>query len=461
MARLKVAVLTTLVVVLVSACLASPGHIVDTFAGSPDIEAGDSGDGGQAVDALLGAPVGVAVDEAGNVYISDIDADRVRRVATDGTIGTFAGTGSGGFSGDGGPAVDAQLSRPVGLAVDSSGALYIADVTNHRIRKVDSSGTITTVAGTGSLGPATSGGPATDSTLSFPSDVAVGPDDSFYIADFLNNQVHRVGADGVLVTVAGTGDTGSSGDGGPAVDAELGMPQGVAVDAAGRVYIADTGNNRVRVVDTDGTISTVAGTGTAGFSGDGGLATEAELSGPIGVAFTSSGLLVVGDSGNDRVRMVVGGVITTIAGCGSDCLDMNDQLGTDTFLNFPAGVAVADGDELYIADRNHHRVARLFAGGGSISGRITADGEPLSGLTVHLYLGGDTAADPHTAVVTDSSGWYRFRVPVDGHVIGVEGGSNPDGPWWEGTGDVATSAVIPVATGERVREDFDLVDLGL
>ena len=255
----------------------SAGYRIDTFAGRPAFV-----DGGPAVEAELYNPAGVAVDGVGNLYIADARNNGIRKVDSTGTITTIAGTGESGFSGDGGPAVEAELRRPYGVAVDSAGDVYIADVGNQRIRKIYSTGTITTIAGSGEYGFGFSGdgGPAVEAELRRPYGVAVDSAGNVYIADSIDHRIRKVDPTGTITTIAGTGEFGFSGDGGPAVEAELRSPYGVAVDSAGDVYIADVGNQRIRKVDSTGTITTIAGTGEFGFSGDGGPAVEAELRSP-------------------------------------------------------------------------------------------------------------------------------------------------------------------------------------
>jgi sugar lactone lactonase YvrE len=244
------------------------------------------------------------VDATGTLYIADWNNNRVRRVGTDGTITTVAGSGTAGYSGDGGPATQAQLANPAGVAVDNTGTLYIIDQVNQRVRRVSTDGTITTVAGTGIPGFAGDGGLATHAQVANPGGVAVDNTGTLYITDEGNNRVRRVGTDGTITTVAGSGTAGYAGDGGPATHAQLANPAGVAVASTGTLYIADFGNQRVRRVSTDGTITTVAGTGTAGYSGDDGPATHAHLASPAGVAVASTGTLYIADFGNQRVRRV-------------------------------------------------------------------------------------------------------------------------------------------------------------
>ena len=279
-----------------------PGGIVVTFAGTG--VAGFGGDGGQATAALLNRPAGIAVDAAGYVYVADRQNHRIRRIATDGTIETIAGTGTGGYGGDGGPATAAQLDEPTGVAVDTAGNVYVADSANHRIRRIGLGGMIETIAGTGTFGHAGDGGPATQARLTFPFDVAVDAGGSVYIADTLNQRIRRIDPDGMIETFAGTGVAGFSGDGGPATDAQVENPSGVAVSAAGYVFVADWANHRIRRIAPDGTIATFAGTGAQGFGGDGGPAVEAELLAASGVTVDAMGRVYIADSGSHRVRVV-------------------------------------------------------------------------------------------------------------------------------------------------------------
>jgi sugar lactone lactonase YvrE len=280
----------------------SPAGIITTIAGTGT--AGYGGDGGPATAARLNTPHGVDVDAAGNVYVADSANHRIRRISPTGVITTVAGTGSTSFNGDGIPATQASIAYPKGVAVAPDGSLYVGDANHHRIRRFVPGGTISTVAGNGNAGYSGDGGPATAATLRFPRNVAFGPDGSFYIADNTNYAVRRVSPTGVITTVAGTGVAGYSGDGGPATAARLREVRDVAVDAAGNIYIADEQNHRIRRVNTSGVMTTFAGTGSSGFSGDGGAPGAARVAGPRGVSVTPSGNVLIADTGNHRIRRV-------------------------------------------------------------------------------------------------------------------------------------------------------------
>lgn len=261
-----------------------------------------NGDGGLAVNAPLDGPTAVTVDAAGNLYIADSGNNRVRKVDASGIITTVAGNGSQGYGGDGGPAVQAKLYTPREVALDSAGNLYISDVYNNRIRKVDSNGIITTVAGNGIRGYDGDGGPAVQAKISGSTRLAVDFAGNLYISDYWNNRVRKVDASGIITTVAGTGSWGYNGDGILAVQAMLWSPEGISVDAAGNLYISDYWNARVRKVDSKGIITTVAGNGNYYYSGDGGPAVQASLRGPSNVTVDAAGNLYIAFW--DRIRMV-------------------------------------------------------------------------------------------------------------------------------------------------------------
>jgi hypothetical protein len=297
--------------------------IITTVAGSGLTGHGNggfSGDGGPASDAQLDSPARVIVDEMGNLYIADSYNDRIRKViAATGVITTVAGTEIAGYGGDNGLATGAQLDGPLGVAIDKIGNLYIADANNNRIRQViAATGIITTVAGSGLTGHGNGGfsgdgGPASEAQLNYPTHVAMDGAGNLYIADSENHRIRQViAATGIITTVAGSGLTGNgnggfSGDGGPATDAQLNYPSGVAVDGQGNLFIADNSNHRIRkVIAATGVITTVAGSGIAGYSGDNGPASDAQLNMPSDVAFDGVGNLYIGDQDNHCIRRVEG-----------------------------------------------------------------------------------------------------------------------------------------------------------
>ena len=302
----------------------------------------------------------MALDNDGNLYIADTSNHRIRKVTTSGVISTVAGDGTAGFAGDGGPATAARLNNPIGMALDSSGNLYVGDTYNNRIRKVTASGVISTVAGDGMAGFAGDSGMATAARLNLPTGVALDDDGNLYVADNWNQRIRKVTASGVISTVAGDGTAGFAGDSGPATAAQLNYPNDVAVDGSGNLYIADTGNERIRKVDAAGTITTVAGDGTEGFAGDGGPATAAQLNGPQGVAVDGTGNLYIGDRSNNRIRKVTAsGTITTIAGTGAADFAGDGGPALQAQLNTLIGVALDRSGNLYVADTNNHRIRRL------------------------------------------------------------------------------------------------------
>ncbi len=333
---------------------------ITTIAG--DGSAGFSGDGGPATDAQLNRPIGITTDVAGNIYFTENNNQVVRKISPDGTITTVAGNGSAGFSGDGGPATDAQLNDPRGLAVDATGNIYIAETRNCRIRKVNASnGTISTIAGNGSCTFSGDHGPATQATL-IPSGVALDAAGNIYISDYSNGGIRKISAaDGTISTVAGDGSYSFSGDGGPAISASFKSPVSVAVDATGNIYIGDNADQRIRKVNaSNGFISTIAGNGVTGFSGDGGVATNASLNFPNGVAVDTKGNVYIADSGNDRIRKVdTNGLISTLAGNGPFAFGGDGGPAAAATLSIPYGVGVDAAGHVYIPDSSVNRVREV------------------------------------------------------------------------------------------------------
>jgi streptogramin lyase len=436
-------------------CEVTPSGIITTVAGNGT--RGFSGDDGPATAAELSLPEGVAVDAAGDLFIADTFNHRVRKVSPSGIITTVAGS-TGGFSGDGGPATAAQLFGPSGVAVDAAGDLYIADTNNGRVREVSPSGIITTVAGNGTGGFSGDGGPATAAELngSFGLGLALDAAGDLFIADSGNNRVREVTPSGVITTVAGNGTGGFSGDGGPATAAGLDLPAGVAVDAAGDLFIADFHNQRAREVSPSGVITTVAGNGSRGFSGDGGPATAAELNDLEGVAVDAAGDLFIADTFNSRVREVSpSGIITTVAGGTGD-----GGSATRAALAFPSNVAVDAAGDLFIADPVNERVREVtpagvittVAGGGN----SVRDGGPATAAQLFSLAGlaVDAAGDLYIADASDE----RVREVLPSGIITTAAGSGTEG--FGGDGGPATAAELfkPAALAVDAAGDLFIAD---
>ena len=423
---------------------------ITTIAGTG--ERGFGGDGGPASQAQISSPTGVAVDGAGNLYIADSGNQRIRKVDSTGTITTVAGTGEHGFGGDGGPASQAQISSPTGVAVDGAGNLYIADAGNHRVRRVDSTGTITTVAGTGEHGFGGDGGPASQAQISSPTGVAVDGAGNLYIADAGNHRVRRVDSTGTITTVAGTGEAGFGGDGAPATQAGIDRLTGVAVDGAGNLYIADWNSNRVRKVDSTGTITTIAGTGERGFGGDGGPASQAQISSPTGVAVDGAGNLYIADWDNGRIRRVdSAGTITTIAGTGGFYFRGDGGPARQGWLSYPTGVAVDGAGNLYIADADDHRIRKVDSTTGTITtvaggvNTFGGDGGPASEAQISSPTG--IAVDgAGNLYISDRS--HRIRKVDSTGTITTVAGTGRRG--FSGDGGPASQARLNFPTGVAV-----------
>jgi uncharacterized protein (TIGR03437 family) len=345
-------------------------QIVVTLAGTGVIA--NTGDDGPGTAATLFQPRGVAVDSKGNILVADTQNRRVRRIAPNGVITAFAGTGLLGSGGDGGPAVEATLNFPNIVVVDKDDNVYISDQFTSRIRKVTPDGKISTIAGNGEGdivgfvgGFSGDGGPATQAKLNQQVGLAVDKDGNVFVADRINHRIRRIdGRTGIITTVAGNGQAGYSGDGGPATQATLNLPTGVAVDAAGNLYIADTGNQRIRRVNiVDSRISTIAGTGVAGYTGDGGPAVNAllNLAYPNTLSFDAAGDLYFVDRNNHVVRKITlnNGLITTVAGTGISGFNGDGTAPTGTALSFPTSVAFDAAGNLIIADSGNNRIRRV------------------------------------------------------------------------------------------------------
>lgn len=477
---------------------ASVGYMVETVAGREVPR-----DAALAIDTWLDRPQGVATDASGNIFVSDTQSHRVIRIGPDGTQETYAGTGVRGFSGDGGPASEARIGSPLGLSVGPDGCLYISDNGNRRVRKVTPAGIITTVAGSGSSGSGGDGGPAADAQFAYVGAVAADAAGNLYIADTTNHRVRKVDILGIITNFAGTGTGGFSGDGGPAADAELNRPLGVAVGPGQEVYIADTVNGRVRVVDTEGNISTfagggnstedgvptdyrltspygltvsstgivyianwsgntvvrstasliekVAGTGAAGFTGDGGPALDARLNVPQDVAILEDGgnvTVFFSSSENNRVRSVTNGNITTVAGTAHLAGDGGPA--TEGLLDGPSGVAVDADGNLFISEERNHTVRKVNAADGTIATvagigvlAFTSPGAPaaITGLSSPRNV---LVASNGDLLIADSGNRRVLRVGQDGIAQAFAGsGAFASG----GDGGPAVEASVRAANG--------------
>ncbi len=413
----------------------SSAQIITTVAGST--VAGFSGDGGPATLAELLGPSGVVADKNNNLYIADNDNNRIRKVdAITGIITTVAGNGSYGFAGDGGPAVSASLKQPTGIAIDAGGNLYIADYYNGRIRKVDAlTGVITTIAGNGTTGFGGDGGPAVSASIWLPTGVAVDAGNNVYIADEVNHRIRKVDAlTGVITTIAGNGVAGFSGDGGLAISAELNQPYGISVDAGGNLYIADYVNNRIRKVAAGtGIISTVAGTGIQGYDGDGLSGPSTNLTAPTGVTVDNFGNLYIADLSQRVLRMdAVTGIITTIAGNGTQGFSGDGGLAVNAQLFNSWAVFINGNGDLYIGDLSNNRVRKValcftpfisslplnatFCSGGDANFEIKATGAMSYQWQINTNLGWQNLTDGtnYSGTNTDSLNMINIGFGLNG-----------------------------------------------
>lgn len=367
-------------------------YVIDAFAGTG--EEGFHGDGGPAIQARFQSPGGIAVDAAGNVYVADANNRRVRRIDTSGTITTVAGNGEQGSAGDGGPATEAQLNIPTDIALDASGNLYIAEAVGNRVRKVDATGTISTVAGTGVQGSEGDDGPAVEAQLNRPLAMTVDAEGRIFIGEYNGHRVRRVDLEGTITTIAGTGSKGGAGDGGPATAAQFNYISGLAVDALGNVYVSDMNEARIRMISRTGGINTIAGTGVQGFSGNRGPAFEAQLETPGGLALDAAGNLFLTEFWASRLRRIdSAGIITTIAGT-SEQLSTGDMgLAIDAALDRPIRIATDSDGNLYVSEGYADRV------------RILRPTAKLSSFPLPLGTSGDSVV--LTVTETGSVRWNR------------------------------------------------------
>lgn len=342
----------------------APNDIIKTVAGNGN--PGYIGDGGQATNASLYSPSAVVVDSSGNLFIADEENNCIRKVSDNGEITTVAGTGIGGYTGDAGEATKAKLSYPDGVFLDGAGNLLIADSDNNVIREVSTNGIITTLVGNGRQGYSGDNGMATNAMLNYPETIILDGAGSLLIADSGNNVIRKVSANGTITTLVGNGIAAYSGDGGAATNASLFYPYGLALDGAGDLLIGDTGNKVIRKVNTNGVITTIAGNGHSGYTGDDGPALSAELFSPTGVAFDSVGNLFTADVFNNVIREVdTNGFITTVAGNGVATHSGDGGEATNASLNYPLGLACDTSNNLFIADFLNNRVREVHIFGSS------------------------------------------------------------------------------------------------
>ena len=367
-----------------------------------------AGDGGDADDASLSSPLGIHGDTTGVVYFADSGNHAIRRVtALTDSITTVAGSGGvSGYTGDGAAATSATLNTPADVFASGSGVLYIADTGNHVIRQVSAAGVITTIAGTGSAGFSGDNGVATSAQLSSPSGIFVTLGDTIYIADSGNNRIRRIIA-GTITTIAGNDTAGFTGDGAPADSAQLNAPSDVVLDSDGTVYIADTNNHRIRTISrVDSTITTLAGSSTGGFSGDGDIPSNAQLAFPEAVFVDSSGNVLVADRFNQRIRRInANGNITTLVGDGTLAHSGDEGAANRAQIASPSGVFMNPSGAILIADTGNHRIRRVDVDNvaGLAGADTTAPGREVQILDVSLTGDGQTSVKALTLTVSDLS----------------------------------------------------------
>ena len=335
--------------------------IISTIAGGATT---GYGDGGTALNAELTTPVWTVKDAAGNLYISDAISNLIRKVNTSGTISTFAGTGTSGYSGDGGPATAAQIYEPYSMDFDGFGNLFYCDIGANIIRKINSSGIISTAVGIPSLTGGSysgDGGPATACTLYEPLNLKIDRHNRIFICDRSNRRIRMVDTTGIITTIAGTGTSGYTGDGGPATAAEIASPHGITFDNSGNLYFCDASRCVVRKINTSGIISTIAGSGTWGYSGDGGPATNAQLAFPSALTIDSAGNIYVSDGSNSCIRKIdATGNINTVIGTGVAGFSGDGGLASAAKLNLSYGINLDNAGNMYIADWGNHRIRKVI-----------------------------------------------------------------------------------------------------
>jgi uncharacterized protein (TIGR03437 family) len=428
--------------------------------------AGFSGDGGPATAAKLNQPGGIAFDKAGNLYIADTLNNRVRIVNSQGIISTFAGngnTGAPGFWGDGGAATDAQIHAPVAVAVDANGNVYIVTSADNTVRKVDTNGIISIFAGEGYRGyygdvgkVAGSTGQAAVAGITSPQDIWINSDGTVLIADTGNSSIRKVATDGTITTISGTGATAAIAQGDDtATKLAMIAPFGVAADGSGNVFIAEYGTNRIRKVDSSGKITTAIGDGNQGFAGDGGPANKVEMSGPTAVTVDSSGNIYFADSRNNRIRKLAGGNVTTIVGNGLVSYSGDGGPAVSAQLNAPLGVAVDPAGNIYIADTSNNVVRKIGTNGNitNFAGNASAGSNGDGGVATAAQLSGPqgVAVDSAGNVFIADTLNNKIRKVTPGGTISTFGSSaNLNQPYGVTT-DSAGNVYVAEFGGHRVR----------
>jgi uncharacterized protein (TIGR03437 family) len=429
----------------------SPDGMLTVVAGNG--RAGYSGDGGPAIQASINAPQALAFDADGNLLIADTHGNRVRKVTPDGIITTLAGTGEGGYSGEGGPASAAALSLPDGVAADSAGNVYIADYGNNVVRRVDPQGIITTFAGTGKAGYSGDGKSAILAQLNQPYDVSTDAKGNLYIADNGNNVVRRVDTSGTITTVAGNGSFGNAVEGVKATATPLASPQGVVADAAGNIYIADSNTSVIRRVDASGTIRTYAGGGGSRFYSAPGPALQALLKSPVHVSIAPDGSLLIADKGQFMVFQVTpGGALTAVAGYSPNFNPLDGGPATSGLLTRPYGAAIDAAGNIFIADSGNHRIRKVaMTDAGSAITTVAGNGVP--GASGDGIQATNASIDTPEFIAVDRSGnlyisdtfTHRIRKVTPAGVISTVAGNGQLGSG--GDGQQASSAQLAFPQG--------------
>jgi sugar lactone lactonase YvrE len=362
MRKFSLLVFPFLIIVLVQGCkktdiTPSNEGIISTIAGNGMV--GLSPDGIYATSAALNFPLCLAMDNSRNIYFTEPGNYMIKKISSSGIITSIAGNGVSGFGGDGGLAINAEIGYPSGVAVDASGNIYFSDYYNNRIRKISPSGIIYSIGGNGTAASNGDGGLATDAAIWGPQGIVLDPSGNIYFTDAGGPRIRKISSSGIISTFAGNGSFGFSGDGGPATDAELIGPLGLTFDQSGNMYFTDL--DRIRKISASGIISTIAGNGSVGFRGDGGPAKSAVVYSPNGIAIDGSGNIYFTDLGNERIRKISSsGIITTIAGNGLSGFRGDHGPATSAELLGPVGIVVDESGNIYFTDCNNNRIRKIF-----------------------------------------------------------------------------------------------------